>query len=107
MTRVCECCGQPMPETRFGVRLTPLKARIFDAIQRAGRDGILGDDLFDIALRERGVKRATLKEHIHQLNRAFEHTEIRIAGRRTYRLETFGRAPLFKSSFTLACEGAA
>jgi hypothetical protein len=30
------------------VRLTPLKARIFDLIQRGGDDGITCADLFDI-----------------------------------------------------------
>ena len=32
MTDHCPSCGQALPEMRLGVRLTPLKARIFDAI---------------------------------------------------------------------------
>ena len=36
----CQRCGQRLPEIRLGVRLTPLKARIFDLIRRAGPDGI-------------------------------------------------------------------
>jgi hypothetical protein len=36
----CPHCGQPLPAMRFGVRLGPTAARIFDAVQRAGRGGI-------------------------------------------------------------------
>ena len=29
MTRSCNYCGQPLPEVRLGVRLTPLKAHVY------------------------------------------------------------------------------
>jgi hypothetical protein len=47
-TSTCPHCGQPMATHLLGVRLGPLRARIFDAIQRAGSSGIDADDLFVI-----------------------------------------------------------
>lgn len=84
--RVCECCGQPMPETRLGVRLTPLKARIFDAIKRAGYDGIDRNDLFALVFSNRPVKRSCLKSHVWQINDAIEDTGYRIEGRQSFKL---------------------
>ena len=47
----CPLCHQPYPEVRLGVCLPPLKARIFDAISRAGADGIDGAAIIeDLAL---------------------------------------------------------
>jgi hypothetical protein len=45
---ICERRGQPLVHVRHGVRLTALKARIFDAIERAGAIGIATRDLFDL-----------------------------------------------------------
>ena len=53
-----------MPLLRLGVKLTPMKARIFDAVQFRGGDGILIDTLSDIF----GMPNNTLKAHIHQIN---------------------------------------
>lgn len=64
---ICECCGQTLPEKRKGVKLSFLKARIFDAVDRAGPDGIPADDLHGMVFTE-GQKRATLKTHIWQIN---------------------------------------
>lgn len=33
-SRKCPCCGASLLEERLGVRMTPLKARLFDAIKR-------------------------------------------------------------------------
>jgi DNA-binding response OmpR family regulator len=70
MAGFCKACGQPLPDIRAGVRLTPLKARIFDAIKRAGPDGISADDLFALvySARERRASRRTLKAHVWQIN---------------------------------------
>ncbi len=69
MTEACPHCGQPIPETRFGVRLSPIKLRIFDVIERGGASGIDADDLFALIYAERGgVGRTALKAHIWQLN---------------------------------------
>src|SRR5262245_58822954 len=64
--RYCPQCGKPIPEERLGLKFTPLKARIFDAINRAGPDGISGYQLVnDLNL---PVTQNTLKAHIWQIN---------------------------------------
>ena len=85
--RRCPYCGGPLIDFRLGVRLSPLKARIFDLVQRAGRDGISGVDLHELAYT--GTARpgaATIKAHIHQINEVLDGTGYRIVGRGTYRL---------------------
>jgi hypothetical protein len=78
---ICESCGQSLPFFRIGVRLTPLKARIFDLIEQAGPAGIDGDDLFAIAFAGRNAARSTLKEHVWQINNVIEDIGYRIVGR--------------------------
>jgi hypothetical protein len=73
MSRVCPECGQPIAEHRLGVRLTPLKARIFDAIRRYGEERIKCAEL--------GNPR-TVKAHVSQINDLLEETDWRIDGRR-------------------------
>ena len=67
---------------RHGVRLGPLRARIFDAIQRAGPSGVDADDLFDLILAERGVQRTALKAHVWAINDLISDSGWRIAGTR-------------------------
>lgn len=64
MTKVCNCCGQALPERRLGVRLTPLKARIFDFVQRGGEEGIAREDLQELL----DMNHAGLKSHVFQIN---------------------------------------
>jgi hypothetical protein len=52
---VCKLCGAPLRQERLGVAMTPLKARIFDAVKRSGHVGISGDDLYVLTLRERAI----------------------------------------------------
>lgn len=85
--RHCSYCGQPLPEIRLGVRLTPLKARIFDLIQRGGQDGIDRGDLFELVFGGAGQCRETLKAHIHQINELIEDSGYRIVGHSVARLE--------------------
>lgn len=75
--RRCPCCGQALPELRLGVRLPPLKLRIYDLIRRAGRDGIRADDLRAIVYdanvpRGNGIREQrssdTIRSHINQIN---------------------------------------
>jgi len=67
---------------RLGVPLSPLKARLFDVVARAGATGIAGDDLFAIALGDRRASRMSgLKAHVWQINAALAATGYRIAGR--------------------------
>lgn len=76
----CYHCGQEIPEEqlRYGVRLSLLKTRIFDIVERAGCDGISGNDLFEMTLENRGAKRNVLKTHIHQINDRLESSDFRI-----------------------------
>jgi chromosome segregation and condensation protein ScpB len=69
-----------MPLLRLGVKLTPTKARIFDAVQFRGGDGIPLDTLSDII----GMKHNTLKAHIHQINEIIADRGYRIYGRGGY-----------------------
>lgn len=62
---------------RLGVRLTALKARIFDLIMRGGEDGISGADLLDIV----GLQGTCLKSHIWQINELIEDQGYRIKGK--------------------------
>jgi hypothetical protein len=81
MTRRCPHCQQVLPEFRLGVRLPPLKARIFDLVQRGGEDGILASDLLNIAYADPPASgRKILSSHIHQINEAIEDTGYRIVG---------------------------
>jgi hypothetical protein len=78
--QVCPHCQQPVPEYRLGVRLTPLKARIFDVIKRSGDHGISPDELFNICLRERDTRpsKLSLKAHINQINEATDDSNQKI-----------------------------
>ena len=85
--RCCNYCGQTLPETRMGVRLTALKARIFDIVQRAGVDGISSSDLFDMVYTEGDTSLETLKAHIWQINDVIRDEGYAIRGTdRYYRL---------------------
>ena len=84
MVDLCPGCHRPLTNVRVGIPLTPLKARIFDAISRAGPDGICGDAI----IQELGlpVSQATLKAHVWQINDRLAENGYRIAGRGGYRL---------------------
>jgi hypothetical protein len=73
-----------IPETRLGVRLPPLKARLFDLVMRAGPDGIDRHELFNIAFDDdahaRRHRYSTLKSHILQINELIGDTGFRIEG---------------------------
>jgi hypothetical protein len=75
----CPHCNQPLPEIRAGVRLPPLKARLYDLIARAGPDGITSDDLF-FALYDGTRMRTVVKVHVNQINHAMAGTGVRISG---------------------------
>ena len=62
----CPHCGQRMAYVRAGARLPPLKARIFDAIKRAGAAGISGPDVIEslgLEVGENGIR-----AHVWQIN---------------------------------------
>jgi hypothetical protein len=76
---LCPHCQQPMPQWRAGVRLSPLKARIFDAIKRAGADGIRIEDINAICFDGLSTN-VNVRTHIHQINDALAETDIQIYG---------------------------
>jgi hypothetical protein len=49
---------------RLGLRLTPLKARLLDLVQRGGSDGIATEDVKSIL----GMTTIYLKSHVWQIN---------------------------------------
>jgi hypothetical protein len=73
-----------MASDRLGIPLTPLKARIFDAIRRAGPNGIGGDAI----IHELGlpVSPTTLKAHVWQINTRLAENGYKIVGYGGYRL---------------------
>jgi len=64
----CSQCGQTLPNIRFGARLGPIAARIFDAVQRSGQDGIACADLFELVYAGTDRKRSAVKGHVRQIN---------------------------------------
>lgn len=69
---------------RCGVKLTPLKAKIFDLVRRSGPDGIENAALFDIAFNNTLPKRRTrntVKAHVWQINEMIRESGYRICGR--------------------------
>lgn len=84
-TERCMSCGRLIVAGR---PLTPLKARIFEAIRRGGRDGIDVADLYDLLAGDRWRSKYILKAHVWQINQMLAGTGTRI-GRfgNTYRVE--------------------
>lgn len=83
MIRRCPHCQQVLPEVRVGVRLPPLKARIFDLVLRGGEDGITARDVLEIVYAElEGPSAKTVHVHVFQINELIEDSGYRIVGRR-------------------------
>jgi hypothetical protein len=82
MTLCCPQCHQPIAIERLGVRLTPLKAAIFDRIKRAGDLGVSSTELVG-ELYDNRVTGNTIKAHVWQINQVLAETThvIRSDGR--------------------------
>lgn len=78
-TEFCPHCRQPMALTRQGVRLTPLKARLFDCVRRRGYVGISTDDLNGI-LWDGKASPVTIRAHVWQLNELIAEAGLTITG---------------------------
>ena len=78
----CPHCGHSLPKRGAGVRLTPLKARIYEAVRRAGPAGIDADELFGLIYGGTPASRWTLKAHIWQINDVLQDPGRRILGQR-------------------------
>ena len=79
MTKLCSHCHQPLPELRAGVRLSPLKAHIFDVVKRADSNGITIEDINAICFDGR-TSAVNVRNHIHQINDALAGTDFEIRG---------------------------
>ena len=79
MTKLCSHCHQPLPELRAGVRLSPLKAHIFDVVKRADSNGITIEDINAICFDGR-ASAVNVRNHIHQINDALAGTDFEIRG---------------------------
>ena len=75
MNKVCPCCGQTLPDAfPDGVHLSPIKRRIVERVRRAGKNGILTDDLFDFVYADDPdggplSGKICLQAHVWQINR--------------------------------------
>jgi DNA-binding response OmpR family regulator len=79
MTPRCSACHQLIPDARFDVPLTPLKATIVDCIKAAGDAGLSSQELLTKLWRDRGpVKTNTIKSHVSQINDALAGTDWHI-----------------------------
>lgn len=79
LSGVCEACGSPKRLRRNGIYLTPLKATLYDAIERSRQHGRSTKELLQIdAWRDRKPSPRGLKSHIWQINDALEDTGARI-----------------------------
>lgn len=85
----CPTCGHAL-KTRVGVELSEQQGAIFDAIQRAGPDGITPRDLHDSIYGDRSVQRTAISTHVAHINDRLASTDHRIKGGQgkysTYRL---------------------
>ena len=79
MTKLCSHCHQPLPELRAGVRLSPLKAHIFDVVKRADFERHHDRGHQRDLLRRPGKRRQRPRSH-HQINDALAGTDFEIRG---------------------------
>lgn len=83
--KTCSCCGQtlPSPLPPFGVALSPMQTRIIQLVHRAGRYGILSDDLFEQLYYHRrdggpASGKWAMYNNILHLNRKLKPVKLRI-----------------------------
>jgi hypothetical protein len=79
--RRCQYCQQILPEYRLGVRLSGLKARIYDHVLRCGDDGIGAAELTQLT----GKNLRCIYSHVSQINDALAGTDYRISHSRSAR----------------------
>ncbi len=73
------------PKVPFGLKLSPIRQRIVEEVQRVGRHGILSDVLFEKIYGHRSdggpdTWTKCLSAHIVHLNRQLKQTGCRIKG---------------------------
>lgn len=81
MRAACPMCGAMLHEKRFGVAMSPLKAKLIDLVRAAGAEGIESAALLErLPIKNSERKQRTLNVHISQINDALEDTKWRIVG---------------------------
>lgn len=93
--KLCECCGQKLPERRLGVALTPIKARVFDLVK--AQSGITAEQL---RVRMGMISPKTPQSHVYQLNDKLMDTGWKIVGKswRGFRLVREGNSTVDKTA---------
>ena len=51
-TRICDCCGHPLPDDGPESALTPMQRRLFRILKIAGQRGVSGPELVDLLYQE-------------------------------------------------------
>jgi hypothetical protein len=83
---ICPLCKQPLAYERVGIRLPPLKAKIFDAIKASGDEGITSAGVISSAYQGRERPPTTaIKAHVWQINSLLEETDLVISSDRRVR----------------------
>lgn len=73
----CPHCGRVMQHVRAGVKMTPIKARIFDLI--FDRPGISRAEIAETIFKTR-ERTKTVAAHIWQINELLQSTDVRLRG---------------------------
>jgi len=76
----CPHCHQQMPEWRAGVKLSSLKARIFDVIKRADYEGVSLETINSICF-DGCSSAVNIRNHIRQINDVLVETDLKITGK--------------------------
>ena len=88
----CPQCGQELPNKRYGVEMSALKARIVDMIVAGGADGVPVAIVFDTVFKDRRCTRRTLTTHVWQINEMLADEGHHIIGFREHsQYHTFDR----------------
>lgn len=79
--KCCKTCGAVLKETRYGVAMSPLKARIFDLVEK--RPGITRREIAAIVYgNDRDSSNVAIGSHVKQIRELFmDHESISVIGR--------------------------
>lgn len=85
--KTCPTCGQTLPRPKpHGLRLSPLRTRLFEIVRRAGPEGIGTDDLMDMVYAQHpdggpDSGRVCLRTHIFHINQQLRQKGYEIKAR--------------------------
>jgi DNA-binding response OmpR family regulator len=86
MKPVCPYCNAPLVTERLGIHMSPLKARLFDAVKHAGEEGVTAAELKRCWTKR--ISSTTVRVHVSQINELLEVTDWHISSDGTgYRLK--------------------